>query len=197
MKKCRECGEQIPESARKCSKCDAYQDWRHIFGFGTTTLSLLVALFSVLTVAVPVLERAFTPTYEAVTVRVVAQRFEPSLQKNVLVILLANGGTVKAFVSPNATLFANKRRGAYGVDMLPTAPQGGANGSTTSDLANLLVGPSDQRMLFAAHPESAPALANSDANDTCELVISVYRIDGIKREDTHKYPCFNPGLIAS
>src|SRR5882724_7238207 len=55
------CREQIPSGAKICTKCDSYQDWRRYFGVSSTVLSLLVALVSVLTVAVPVVRNALTP----------------------------------------------------------------------------------------------------------------------------------------
>lgn len=194
-KVCRECGDQIPEPARKCATCGAYQDWRRVFWLGNSTLSLLVALFSVLTVAVPILKRALTPEYERVTVQVVTQRYEPSLEKNVMVVHLANSGTVAAFISPNANLFANKRKAAFSIDLLPRGPRDGtATRAGVSGVADLLVEPSGQRILFAAHPESTPTINDPELNDTCELVITVYRLDGSKRDETHAYRCYNPGL---
>ena len=61
VKACRLCGESIKAAARKCIKCDSWQDWRAGLGVGTTALSLLVALVTVITAAAPVLKRAATP----------------------------------------------------------------------------------------------------------------------------------------
>jgi predicted nucleic acid-binding Zn ribbon protein len=57
-KPCKVCGEPIKKSARVCIHCSNYQDWRSELSISSTVLSLLVALFSVLTVAVPVIEQA-------------------------------------------------------------------------------------------------------------------------------------------
>jgi hypothetical protein len=54
------CRKEIPSGAKICTECDSYQDWRRYFGLSSTILSLLVALVSVLTVAVPVLRHALT-----------------------------------------------------------------------------------------------------------------------------------------
>jgi uncharacterized phosphosugar-binding protein len=48
-------------AAKKCVRCGSYQDWRANLGVGGTILSLLVALGSILTVAVPVMISAITP----------------------------------------------------------------------------------------------------------------------------------------
>jgi predicted nucleic acid-binding Zn ribbon protein len=66
MKKCVICRKEIPAGAKICTECDCYQDWRRYFGLSSTVLSLLVALFSVLTVGVPVIYDALTPKRSAV-----------------------------------------------------------------------------------------------------------------------------------
>jgi hypothetical protein len=55
------CAEPIKKAARKCIHCDSYQDWHANIGMSSTVLSLLVALVSVLTAAIPVVKDAFTP----------------------------------------------------------------------------------------------------------------------------------------
>src|SRR5262249_20564094 len=51
---CIECRKAIEPGATKCTECDSFQDWRRHFTIGHVVLSLLVALVSVLTAAVPV-----------------------------------------------------------------------------------------------------------------------------------------------
>lgn len=63
---CVVCQKEIPAGAKICTECDCYQDWRQYFGLSSTVLSLLVALFSVLTVAVPVIYEALTPKISVV-----------------------------------------------------------------------------------------------------------------------------------
>lgn len=57
---CCVCREPIRESATKCIHCDSFQDWRRYFSVSTIVLTLLVALISVLTAAIPVIRTAFT-----------------------------------------------------------------------------------------------------------------------------------------
>jgi hypothetical protein len=66
-KSCRICAEEIKWAATQCIHCKSYQDWRSTLGFSTTVLSLLVALVSVLTVALPVFKAAVTPKNSALT----------------------------------------------------------------------------------------------------------------------------------
>jgi len=59
LKPCKTCGEEIKITALKCIHCDSFQDWRSSLSFGSTVLSLLVALVSVLTFAAPIWKREF------------------------------------------------------------------------------------------------------------------------------------------
>jgi hypothetical protein len=52
-KLCRACGKAMPAQGRKCTECGSFQDWRRFLSFSTEVLALLIALFSVLGVAVP------------------------------------------------------------------------------------------------------------------------------------------------
>ncbi|OCK59855.1 hypothetical protein [Bradyrhizobium sp. LMTR 3] len=61
MKRCKVCAEPINEKAVKCIHCQAEQSWaRQRLGFSSTILSLLVALITVLTAAVPVVRDSIT-----------------------------------------------------------------------------------------------------------------------------------------
>jgi hypothetical protein len=62
MKHCRVCAEPINVRATKCIHCNSDQGkWRQLGGLSSTVLALLIALFSVLTTAVPVMINALTP----------------------------------------------------------------------------------------------------------------------------------------
>lgn len=52
---CVVCKEKIKQSAIKCTHCDSYQNWRRHLGLSSSLLSIIVALFSVLTVFVTVI----------------------------------------------------------------------------------------------------------------------------------------------
>jgi hypothetical protein len=59
-KPCKVCAEAIKAAARKCIHCDSYQDWHSNINVSSTVLSLLVALISVLTTALPVIKETIT-----------------------------------------------------------------------------------------------------------------------------------------
>jgi hypothetical protein len=62
MKHCRVCAEPINVQATKCIHCSSDQGrWRLVANLSNTVLALLIALFSVLTTAVPVIINTFTP----------------------------------------------------------------------------------------------------------------------------------------
>ena len=55
-KPCNTCAEEIRLAANKCRHCGVYQSgWRRKLNIGNSTLSLLIALVSVLTVGAPIL----------------------------------------------------------------------------------------------------------------------------------------------
>ena len=60
-KTCIVCGESIRITAKKCIHCDSFQSWRRYLNISTVTLSLLVALVSVLSAGAPVLKSTFWP----------------------------------------------------------------------------------------------------------------------------------------
>ena len=50
-KKCKICASEIPRAAIKCTKCGSYQNFRRYFEFSNSTLALLIALISVVSLA--------------------------------------------------------------------------------------------------------------------------------------------------
>ncbi len=95
---CRVCGEDIKAAAKKCVHCDSYQDWRGQLGLSTEVLSLLVALISVLTIAVPVFVNAFA---------VENSRFAFSFQRSeelAFTVFVSNEGTRPGVMSNYAVV---------------------------------------------------------------------------------------------
>ncbi len=58
---CPICAEPIKKGAKKCVHCESWFTWWRYLSFSNTALSLLVALVSVLAVAVPVIVSALQP----------------------------------------------------------------------------------------------------------------------------------------
>ena len=53
---CTTCREDIRIGAKRCVHCDSFQDWRRHLNFSHTVLALLIALFSITTILIPILE---------------------------------------------------------------------------------------------------------------------------------------------
>jgi hypothetical protein len=66
-KRCKVCAEPINVSAKRCIHCQSDQGWASRLGFSATVLSLLVALITVLTAAIPVIKDALTPRNSGLT----------------------------------------------------------------------------------------------------------------------------------
>lgn len=104
------CRKQIPHDAIICTECDSYQDWRRYFGVSGTILSLLVALISVLTVAVPVIRSGLTPERSVVHCDVLRWNREAGT----VAVVVSNSGTRPAAVqtlslTSNASHTANPK----------------------------------------------------------------------------------------
>jgi len=56
---CIVCKEKVRFGARKCIHCDSFQDWREYFSFSSSILAWLVALVSVISLALPLVKDVF------------------------------------------------------------------------------------------------------------------------------------------
>lgn len=65
---CLVCREEIRPDALKCVHCDSFQDWRRHVNLSNTVLALLVALVSVSTVLLPILNELFEEQVSNVSV---------------------------------------------------------------------------------------------------------------------------------
>jgi hypothetical protein len=134
-KPCKVCGEPIKKVARVCYHCTNYQDWRGEIAVGSAVLSLLVALFSVLTVAVPIILDAFTPRNSALSFAFQAQ------SDKVLTVLVTNQGVRSGSVAAGASLRTSADKYALGGYPLTLS------GVDTSVTAAMLVEPSASHLL--------------------------------------------------
>jgi RNA polymerase subunit RPABC4/transcription elongation factor Spt4 len=80
--KCRQCRHPIPISAKICSTCKSYQDWRGSLPITSTALAVLTAMISVVSLAVPSFINAFhrprsnayltMPSFDGTNLRIIA-----------------------------------------------------------------------------------------------------------------------------
>ena len=106
--KCRTCRKEIEPGAKKCVECDSYQDWRRFLAMGNTTLALLVALISVITAALPAIEKLLQEGTATVTGVVGMAEVDlstpidlsvPSREVTSLLLLLTNSGDRDALIA--------------------------------------------------------------------------------------------------
>jgi hypothetical protein len=83
---CTQCALTIPRSAKLCSHCGSYQDWRGYLGISATVLALLTALVSVTATALPTIVNSLKDHRSRVVLS------SPVLEGNRLRILATNQG---------------------------------------------------------------------------------------------------------
>jgi hypothetical protein len=71
MTPCLVCHEEIRAFAKKCTKCDSFQDWRRQIPFTDSVLSLLIALISVIGLVAPRIA-AFFHRHSETSLRIVS-----------------------------------------------------------------------------------------------------------------------------
>lgn len=98
-KRCVACAEPINAAATKCIHCSTDQDRRRYLSLSSTALSLLVALVSVLTAAVPVAIIALTPKNSHLVFS--AQGVTPGK----IALLVSNQGIRPGSIQPDALLY--------------------------------------------------------------------------------------------
>lgn len=92
LKRCAECKLEIPAAATICSHCDSYQDWRRFFVVGDVTLTSIIALFSVLGIAIPIILDAIRPK-SAILNSQVLQGVDGTIT-----LLVSNTGTLDGYI---------------------------------------------------------------------------------------------------
>jgi len=157
-KECRVCAELIEGRALKCIHCDSYQDWRRHLGFGTTVLSLLIALVAVATPLIGAIEKFFHVSRAELRFSV------QSAQAGVLTVLVTNDGERPGAIA-QGTLSFPRGEGAY---LRPLSPGGASltpgGGSTLAHYA------------VEGRPQAFP-----NANENCKLSFMITGTDPTRR----------------
>lgn len=113
QKLCRACKLPMPADANKCTECSSLQDWRRYLDSSGIVLSLLVALTSVLTFAIPVWKDAL-----------VAKRADPTSalidvdETGLATLVVTNGGNAPA-VLENVLLGSDKSAVGFDLGLVP------------------------------------------------------------------------------
>jgi ribosomal protein L40E len=91
-KNCKVCASEIPLAASKCVKCGSYQNYRRYFEFGNSTIALLIALISVISLA----SKDISDLYRSLFVDPLQSDFTArisTIKRDRLSILFQNNGT--------------------------------------------------------------------------------------------------------
>jgi ribosomal protein L40E len=100
-KNCKACASEIPLTASKCTKCGSFQDFRRYFEFGNSTIALLIALISVVSLA----SKNISDLYRSLFVDPLQPDFVArisSIKLDKLSILFQNNGTNRVTLDSGA-----------------------------------------------------------------------------------------------
>ena len=101
-KPCVECHSEIPIDAKKCKECSAYQDKRKYLQFSSTILSLLIALISVTSIAIPPIIKAVESLKSDIVVTPISL-LHRNMTQNTALELRGEGGLISKDENINAT----------------------------------------------------------------------------------------------
>lgn len=170
-KPCRTCAKPMPAAALKCTECDSYQDWRRLFSFTTSLLSLLVALIAVSTAAAPVIKETLQPARSKLSFQ-----FLDSEPPSRVLAFATNGGTRSAVIR-RAYLSCNATRNGMRVGFASYQP----------DNQHSVVEPGKSQVAILqlssdVQPIATQAKGLSTRDYTCSLTFSGSEFDGTKVE---------------
>jgi hypothetical protein len=91
---CGACGAMIAVGSRRCPECSSWQNWRRFFSGLETTFALVLALFSVVGAAAPVVIGYFT-NYSETSIRILGgheyDKGTPEAEWTIAVLIMNNG----------------------------------------------------------------------------------------------------------
>ena len=98
--RCHMCRMPIPRAARKCHQCGSRQGRLRVLDLLTTSLALVIALISVLTVTVPILLTSIRGGYSTLTIDA------PHVHDEYVTLIARNTGTRPAVITSAQLVFA-------------------------------------------------------------------------------------------
>jgi hypothetical protein len=105
-KSCRACSLAIPSDARLCSHCGTRQNWTAIFRISSAVLTALVALISVITLALPYWQSYLPKTAKPILIN-------GRLQEKTWLIIVGNKGNIPLVVQKAAACFEKNCGGVH------------------------------------------------------------------------------------
>lgn len=158
-KNCIVCGSVIYTAASKCIHCKSYQDWRRHLNFSQSTLALIIALLSIMTVAGPVLKNLFAADESNVKASYLIckpGRFEVVLTNSGNRTAVVRGGNFQLLL--NGKTHLQEHVTALPIDGLKKSP---------------FVAPGQSRLFKMMRNNTENFPVNSSANQTCRYKLGL------------------------
>jgi hypothetical protein len=105
---CRACGTTIAARSRRCPECSSWQNWRRLFAGLEVSLALILAFFSVIGAAAPVV-LGYLTNYSETYIRVLGTRQygeEGQGKEMTIAVLAVNNGKRMSFINSASISFA-------------------------------------------------------------------------------------------
>ena len=166
-KPCISCKEPIRINAIKCFHCEQFQNWKRHLVFSGIVLSLLIALFSVIGVVTPIVQKAFITERASLKLAVISGNY------NKIQFMLSNLGKRSAVISE--VTIVSDIKGNNKSDILYPDILGKVIEPDKS--YSILTITKDQHIIPSAIPPIIAAISPK-AWKTCYLVIQVIHFDG-------------------
>jgi len=171
---CRTCHEKINKGAKKCIKCDSFQDWRRYVGVSTTSLSLFVALLSVLSLFITVIDDVWVED-ENITISVIDEN------SGFLKFAISNSGEKSAVISPSVLFLTPGKKELFSGRILS---------DTTKPTIDLVIEPGAIKIFSAKFGQiKGFSVEQFNKEKKCVISIEVVNIDGEKEWKNDEYKC--------
>ena len=178
--RCKSCKEEIKAGATKCPKCQSFQNWQRQLILGNTTLALLVAFVSIVTLGGPPLINAIRdalPKSEDIIVQSLAET--SGVTAGNIQIVAYNRGNADGIVEPAAKLILKTGEEE-------TVADATIHGSNDSQI----VKPETKR-IFSVEPDDKEVhrrLWNGDFS-SCEIEYNVSEFESGTGGNVVTFPC--------
>lgn len=175
---CVVCKEEIKPAAKICNECNSYQDWRQYIAFGNTTLALIVALVSVLSISAKYITELLPKSNESIVLGMLEANAE------ILQRFAYNDGDTYGILQPSAVLTLHLKDGTKVESGMSINP--GINRDATS----LIIKPGEVNAYFASYATlDRPINKFGTLILECEFSFVVKGQREYKRSGSFQFPC--------
>jgi hypothetical protein len=176
VKECIICGEEIKDTAKKCTHCNSFQNWQRYFEMSSVVLSLLVALLSVTSTAVPTIIKAFTPQNSHLAFTYL------SSQKNSISIIAFNSGIRPGVVTEAKIIIEGQ---AYPVEISSAPIVIEPEKSQQIQIGTVEI----SKNFYVALETLSSAPGSLSKSSSCEIDIQAIEFNGSQKTTSFVKPC--------